>query len=101
VAPALRALPATVAAFATASAFAGVVAGLTGALFAEALAAFSPVGLEAMTMMAFALGMDPLFVGSHHIARFLFISLALPWVARRIVERPVAPAAHSAENCAK
>ncbi len=34
-------------------------------------------------MMAFALGLDPLFVGAHHIARFLFISLALPWVARR------------------
>ena len=69
----------------TASAFAGLVAGLTGVPFAEALAAFSPGGLEAMTMMAFALGMDPLFVGAHHIARFLFISLALPWVARRIV----------------
>jgi uncharacterized protein len=74
-----------VAAFATASAFAGLVAGLSGVPFAEALAAFSPGGLEAMTMMAFALGMDPLFVGAHHIARFLLISLALPWVARRMV----------------
>ena len=51
---------------------------------ADALAAFAPGGLEAMTMMAFALGLDPLFVGAHHIARFLFISLALPWVARRV-----------------
>ena len=56
----------------------------TGAPFADALAAFAPGGLEAMTMMAFALGLDPLFVGAHHIGRFLFISLALPWAARRL-----------------
>lgn len=35
-----------------------------------------------MTMMAFGLGLDPLFVGAHHIARFLMISLTLPWAAR-------------------
>ena len=69
----------------------GVAAGLTGAPFADALAAFAPGGLEAMTMMAFALGLDPLFVGAHHIARFLFISLALPWVARRIERELTAP----------
>ena len=39
-------------------------------------------GLEAMTMMAFALGLDPLFVGAHHIGRFLLISLSLPFAAR-------------------
>jgi len=72
------------AAFATAAAFSGLVVGLTGVSFAEALAAFAPGGLEAMTMMAFALGLDPLFVGAHHIARFLFISATLPWVARRL-----------------
>ncbi len=74
------------AAFAAASVFAAAAAGLTGAPFADALAAFAPGGLEAMTMMAFALGLDPLFVGAHHIARFVFISLVLPWVSRRIGE---------------
>ena len=73
-----------VAAFATAAAFAAVSCRLTGAPFADALAAFAPGGLEAMTMMAFALGLDPLFVGAHHIARFFMISLALPWAARRL-----------------
>jgi membrane AbrB-like protein len=72
------------AAFAVAAAFSGLAVPLTGVSFADALAAFAPGGLEAMTMMAFALGLDPLFVGAHHIARFLFISFALPWVARRI-----------------
>ncbi len=74
------------AAFATAAVFAEIAAGLAGVPFADALAAFAPGGLEAMTMMAFALGLDPLYVGAHHIARFVFISLALPWAARRIAE---------------
>ncbi len=71
-------------AFTVAAAFSAAAVVVTGAPFADALAAFAPGGLEAMTMMAFALGLDPLFVGAHHIARFLFISLALPWVARRL-----------------
>jgi membrane AbrB-like protein len=80
------------AAFAVAAAFAALATRITGAPFADALAAFAPGGLEAMTMMAFALGLDPLFVGSHHLARFLFISLTLPFVAERLrrEERPIA-----------
>jgi membrane AbrB-like protein len=72
------------AAFAVAATFALASTLLTGASFADALAAFAPGGLEAMTMMAFALGLDPLFVGAHHIARFLFISVTLPWAAARL-----------------
>jgi len=39
-----------------------------------------------MTMMAFALGFDPLFVGAHHLARFLLISMTLPFAARVVNE---------------
>ena len=46
--------------------------------FAQTLLAFSPGGLEAMTLLAFAMGIDPLFVGAHHLARFFLISAALP-----------------------
>ena len=70
------------AAFAVATGFAALVAVMIGVPFPDALAAFAPGGLEAMTMMAFGLGLDPLFVGAHHIARFLMISLTLPWAAR-------------------
>jgi membrane AbrB-like protein len=76
------------AAFATAAAFAILSARLSGAPFADALAAFAPGGLEAMTMMAFALGLDPLFVGAHHLARFLFISIALPVMGPRFAREP-------------
>jgi membrane AbrB-like protein len=75
------------AAFAAAAGFAYLASLAVGAPFPEALVAFAPGGLEAMTMMAFALGLDPLFVGAHHLARFVVISAALPflaaWLARR------------------
>jgi len=43
-----------------------------------------------MTMMAFALGLDPLFVGAHHLARFVAISVALPFLAPWF-DRPARP----------
>jgi uncharacterized membrane protein AbrB (regulator of aidB expression) len=44
--------------------------------------AFAPGAVEAMTVLAFALGLDPLYVGSHHLARFLLISLVAPPLLR-------------------
>ena len=79
----LAAATSFLAAFAAAAAFAWAVSVLIKAPFAEALVAFAPGGLEAMTMMAFALGLDPLFVGSHHFARFMLISVGLH-VTRRM-----------------
>ena len=80
------ALVSFLAAFAVAAGFAGLATALIGVPFADTLTAFAPGGLEAMTMMAFALGLDPLFIGAHHIARFLFISVTLPAIRRRIVQ---------------
>jgi membrane AbrB-like protein len=50
--------------------------------FAQTMIAFSPGGLEAMTILAFALGLDPLYVGAQHLARFVLISLTLPFALR-------------------
>lgn len=55
--------------------------------FAMTLLAFSPGGLEAMTLLAFALGIDPLYVGAHHLARFLLISFALPFALKLWMRR--------------
>ena len=46
--------------------FTTAVAGLPLAL---TLLAFAPGGLEAMTIMAFALNLDPAYVAAHQIAR--------------------------------
>lgn len=46
------------------------------------LVAFAPGGLEAMTIMAFALNLDPAYVGGMQIARYVAISLVLPVIGR-------------------
>lgn len=70
-----------------ASVFAFAAAGLAHVPFGTALVAFAPGGLEAMTVLALIMGLDPIFVGSHHLARFLGIGIALPmivgWMGRR------------------
>jgi uncharacterized protein len=48
----------------------------------EALVAFAPGGVEAMIILALVLGIDPLYVGVHHVVRFLGIGLALPFLFR-------------------
>jgi hypothetical protein len=45
---------------------------------ADALVAFAPGGLEAMMVLALVLHLDPLYVGLHHLARFLGIGFLLP-----------------------
>jgi uncharacterized protein len=49
---------------------------------AEALVAFAPGGVEAMSILALALQLDSVFVASHHIVRFVSIGLALPVLIR-------------------
>ena len=60
--------------------FAALAAWLAGVSFANGLVAFAPGGLEAMTVLALILGLDPLYVGIHHLVRFLGIGLVLPFV---------------------
>jgi uncharacterized protein len=57
---------------------AGLVSWLLGIPFAHTLLAFAPGGLEAMTILAFALNLDPAYVGGHQIARYVMIALAMP-----------------------
>lgn len=67
--------------------FAAAAAWLLSLNFADVLIAYAPGGLEAMTILAFALHLDPAFVGAHHLWRFLYVSVMMPvavaYVARR------------------
>jgi membrane AbrB-like protein len=45
---------------------------------ADVVMAYAPGAIEAMTIIAFALHLDPVFVGVHHLARFTFMSMVLP-----------------------
>jgi membrane AbrB-like protein len=69
-------------AIAIAAGVAAVVAWGLDLPLGQVLVAFAPGGLEAMTIMAFVLGLDPAYVGVHQLARFLGISLILPFFAR-------------------
>lgn len=52
--------------------------------------AYVPGGLEAMTILAFALKLDPAFVGAHHLARYVLLMALLPVVS--VWLRPDKPA---------
>ena len=58
--------------------FAAVVAWGLNLRLADVVMAYAPGAIEAMTIIAFALHLDPVFVGVHHLARFTFMSLVLP-----------------------
>lgn len=49
---------------------------------AQVWLAFAPGGLEAMAVMAIALDVDPAFVGTHHVARFIGLALVVPFWLR-------------------
>ena len=63
---------------------ASTVAGLPLAL---TLLAFSPGGLDAMTIMAFSLNLDPAYVGAHQIMRYVGMALSMPWVTSLVLRR--------------
>ena len=51
------------------------------------LVAFAPGGLEAMTIMAFALNLDPAYVGAHQMARYIGLALLMPMVTAYVLGR--------------
>jgi uncharacterized membrane protein AbrB (regulator of aidB expression) len=59
-----------------------IVAQLVDLPAAEVIISFAPGGLEAMTALAFALHVDPVIVGTHHLLRFMLIGIGLPLVMR-------------------
>jgi membrane AbrB-like protein len=77
-----------------AMAFAWPAAQLAGVPYATAFIAFAPGGLEAMAVLAFALGLDPLYVGAHHLLRFMSVGFGLPLAFALMArsERQAAPA---------
>ena len=74
-------------ALAIAAAGAGLSSLAAGLPFALTLLAFAPGGLEAMIVMAFALDLDPAYVGAHQIVRFVGLSLLMPLVTGFILRR--------------
>lgn len=70
------------AAIVIAALFAALASFLTGLPFNEVWLAFAPGGVEAMTVLAFALNLDPGFVSGHHLIRLVGLMVLSPlWTA--------------------
>lgn len=55
-----------------------IVIETSDASLGEALVAFAPGGLEAMMAVAGSLGLNPLYVGTHHFGRLIGLNVLLP-----------------------
>ena len=60
--------------------FVGITMLLTHARFADVLVAFAPGAMDAMLALALTLHIDPIFVGAHHLSRFVFVTIAIPGI---------------------
>jgi membrane AbrB-like protein len=80
----LRHLAAGLGSFAIASlitaVFVAIVAWTTHVRFADVLVAFAPGAMDAMLALALTLHIDPIFVGAHHLSRFIFVTIATPGI---------------------
>ena len=54
----------------------------------DTVVAFAPGAQDTMMVLALALHLDPIFVGAHHVSRFLLVSLSLPILAGRLQRMP-------------
>jgi membrane AbrB-like protein len=83
----LAALGSFTVAVTTASLFALVAATLVPARTADLVVAFSPGAQDTMMLLALALQLDPVFIGAHHLARYVLVSLGVPFAAHAIIRR--------------
>jgi uncharacterized membrane protein AbrB (regulator of aidB expression) len=62
--------------------FASIAAMLVPVPIADIVIAYAPGAQDTMLLLALALKLDPVFVGAHHLGRFLTVSLTVPFIAR-------------------
>ncbi len=67
-------------AIAISAAFVAVIALTTEVHFADIIVAYAPGAMDAMLALALTMHIDPIFVGAHHLSRFLFVTLATPGI---------------------
>ena len=77
-------LNASLGSFAIAIAISGIfvafIALTTHVHFADIVVAFAPGAMDAMLALALTLHIDPIFVGAHHLSRFVFVTISTPGI---------------------
>jgi membrane AbrB-like protein len=80
---------------AVATVFILIVTRLLSFPIANVVIAFAPGAQDTMMVLALALHLDPVYVGAHHLARFLVVTLAVAVAARRVATKHASgPAPH-------
>jgi membrane AbrB-like protein len=67
-------------AIAISAVFVTVIVLATNVRFADVIVAFAPGAMDAMLALALTLHIDPIFVGAHHLSRFVFVSITTPGI---------------------
>jgi len=67
-------------AIAISAVFVAAIALITHVKFSDIVVAFAPGAMDAMLALALTLHVDPVFVGAHHLSRFIFVSIATPGI---------------------
>jgi membrane AbrB-like protein len=49
---------------------------------ADVVVAFAPGAQDTMMVLALALHLDPIFIGAHHLARYILVSLSVPMLGK-------------------
>jgi membrane AbrB-like protein len=60
--------------------FVAIVVLTTHVRFSDVVVAFAPGAMDAMLALALTLHIDPIFVGAHHLSRFVFVTIATPGI---------------------
>ncbi len=98
----LRYLGAALGSFAVAISVASIfVVALTAVLplrIADVVVAYAPGAQDTMMVLALALHLDPIFIGAHHLARYMLVSLSIPLVGKWLGPPPPPTAAGSREG---
>ena len=60
---------------------------LAGVPITDTTMAFAPGAMDVMMAVALTLQLDPIFVGAHHLFRFVGVSLALPLLVHTVTPK--------------
>jgi membrane AbrB-like protein len=77
---------------AVATVFILIVTRLLSFPIANVVIAFAPGAQDTMMVLALALHLDPVYVGAHHLVRFLVVTLAVAVAARRVAPKQTSEA---------
>jgi membrane AbrB-like protein len=60
--------------------FVAVIGLTTHVRLSDVVVAFAPGAMDAMLALALTLHIDPIFVGAHHLSRFVFVTISTPGI---------------------